>query len=115
VSKFCLNTVWSSGNAISEKLQRASRASSKTWRTWAGPEGGSQLLRHAIEHEYEAMFRSLVERGCVSRDQDTVAECVKVAVEKGLESISQLVRWVHDMWKLLIRTECSDDVEIHVH
>jgi hypothetical protein len=50
------------------------------------------LLPHAIENEHVIMFLLLVERGCDVTEPDTVAACVKVAQEKGLDSMLELLR-----------------------
>jgi hypothetical protein len=54
--------------------------------------GSHSLLPHAIEHEHVIMFRLLVERGCDVKDPAAVAVCVKVAQEKGLDSMLELLR-----------------------
>jgi hypothetical protein len=54
--------------------------------------GSHSLPPHAIEHEHVVMFRLLVERGCDVKDPAAVAVCVKVAQEKGLDSMLELLR-----------------------
>jgi ankyrin repeat protein len=57
--------------------------------------GSRSMLVQAIEQEHEAMFRLLVDRGGASRDLDTSAECVRVAEEKGLDSMLKLLSEYH--------------------
>lgn len=49
------------------------------------------LLVYAVEQERVSLFRRLVERGCDPCDRKTVAECVRLAKEQGLESMLQLL------------------------
>ncbi len=49
------------------------------------------LLVHAIDHEHKAMFRLLLSHGVDPKVPETSVECVKVAKEKGLESMLDLL------------------------
>lgn len=58
----------------------------------ADPNNGSpNSLVYAIELEHVALFRLLMERGAMM-EEETRAECVRRAKEKGFESMSELLR-----------------------
>ena len=58
----------------------------------ADPNDGSpNSLVYAIELEHVALFRLLMERGAIM-EEETSAECVRRAKEKGFESMSELLR-----------------------